>query len=159
MCYYNAFFGHCRRTYVSSALAPFQLRHIPHYVSSYSYQNNFVTNYVWFWARCVIKMRYEHTSTSFPFLTFSVSYMHSVYLPPALFSDPISKHFLQTIHSRLKRSTVQFRFGEVQCCVLSAKIVGKINEIVHNYEKSLQEMSFIPRGSFTRPISHLPYLR
>jgi len=77
---------------------------------------------------------------------------------PSLFPPP-TQHFLQTIHSRQKRSTVQFRFGEVQCCVLSAKIVGKINEIVHNYEKSLQEMSFIPRGSFTRPISHLPYLR
>jgi len=29
-------------------------------------------------------------------------------------------------------------------------MVGKINEIVDNYEKPLQEMPFIPRGSFRR---------
>jgi len=29
-------------------------------------------------------------------------------------------------------------------------MVGKINEIIDNYEKRLQEMPFIPRGSFRR---------
>ena len=47
--------------------------------------------------------------------------------------------------------------------------MGKINEIVDNYEKRLQEMPFIPRGSFRRRMlrqdgdpngfSHVPFVR
>jgi len=76
--------------------------------------------------------------------------MHSVYLSPALFSPTPTQHFLHTIHSRLKRWREQLRLGELQCCVLSVKMVGKFYEIVDNYEKRLKEMPFIPRGSFRR---------
>ena len=91
------------------------------------------------------------TYISFLWVLQVFSLIHAFRLPlPRSFFPPPTQHFLHTIHSRLKRCPVQFRMGEVQCCVLSAKMVAKINEIVDNYEKGLQEMPFIPRGSFRR---------
>jgi len=97
--------------------------------------------------RWSVVLGYEcHFNSLLTYITFlsivQVFGSRSVWVFPAFFSPT---HFLYSIHSRPNRSRVHFRFRTVLL-----EMVGKIQEIFQDYEKRLQEMPFIPRGSYGR---------